>query len=411
MPVQTINYFRVFDVASYNQLKEVCTELFSIAESIVPSTKRFERLTSDEASQLSKLVEDNPIEGCLTVNSIDFALFLLGAKEVSSTDLHNFTLGKGKEKKYYFCSLNDNNRKLSEPHADSMGKDLQDGLFVLGPTAYFCYQLIILSLQHRLKMFINCKMQNVDCPDLKVFFRVLPANFAGVLDRHSKRTDKAQHVMASAEMFGLQWQAENGFENPSKTLSEKLSDLFATTAIAFVARAKGYGWHPSKAQSPTTREYLSYVDTMAGGLEAFKQAIANVYNSQFGEDGKKRWWVQTPKLTPSMIATLGMLESSQDEAIAEVPQTLLDALIAANEVGTDAFSVLFNELRKRYSAIKQINDRLVFHALVKAWIDYKAGVASDGYYPDKKTEERIREKKVSLARLPGIDSLNEVSEE
>ena len=409
--VKNVKYFVVSDIASYNELKEECNRVKQLAEAVVPSNVRFERLGKDTAGGLAKVVTENPIEGVLILKDIDFDFFLLGANEVASTDLFNLELGKGKDKKFYFCDNNDGNREWKRSKSVVMQQDLRDGLFVPGPTGYFDYDLKIQSLQHRILTHVMEKSENPDCPDMVVFFRVLPRNFAGVLDRHATRSDADQHVMASEEMFSLEWLKDVGFEKCDKKLATALSKLFATVASFVHARTKGYGYHPSKAQSPSCREYLQFVDECEGGLEAFKATIAESYQLQFGDDGKPRWWNQTPKVNSTMIAVLGILASSIEKVTPSIPGELEKALIGANELGTDPISQLFNELRRWEKEKRKIDDRLVFHALVRAYTDLINGASNDHYYPKKVEEDRIKEKKLSLARLPGVDSMASVETE
>jgi hypothetical protein len=405
-----INYHVVNSVETYNVLKEICDGLRIQAEAIVSPSLRFERLQPGHVLGLNALIRENPVEGILEVNSLDFALYLLGAREVKATDLYTYAIGKGKEKRYFVEERNLGNRTWKEGKSDNLLKDFRDGLFAIGPTAYFDYSLDVLSLQHRLKMYIKAKVENPSVGPLLVTFRCLPHNYAGVLDRHATRSDTDQHSMNNE--FSLDMLLDAGYTKPDGTLKDKLGKILETVGVNFVARCTGKGWKPGGTQKATTREQLQFLDSCEGGLSGVKDSIMTVEKLQFGDDGKKRWWIQSPTVSPAMIVVLGMLDSSQESPSSAIPDALLEALLQANEMAETPFSKLFNELRAWKKQQRRLVDRYTFHALIKAWNDTKNGTVSDHYYPSKAEENRIADGKLALARMPGMDAyVDEESDE
>jgi hypothetical protein len=389
---------------------------------------RFETLTSAEIEKLNQWFLKHATVCVLRVDSIEFALHVLGAKEVEPTEPYNLVRGSGKEKTYYWCEANSHNRILKTGNLGSLTKeglmfDIANKFWGVGPVAHIDAFAWILSVQHRLIAYIRVydELGGENVPSIDLLTVVgMPPQLAATLDRGASKTKQDQEFI-DREMFTFEFLAETLEYVPENVekLRNDLAGQLVTVRNNLWSRLHGTGYHPSGPNAPSTRQALA-LQACFGELthgDALQELVAQCWARSVTEDGKKGLWAKY--LPPPMVAAAIILASGKDgeqwsegttiTIDPEVRDTILNALGTCSDEGNEGYSSYLREIAKIKKQPKKPTglDRWVFWGLVSATVDLLAGEYNPetDYFPSVTPTlvKRLKEGKASYPIFGGID--------
>lgn len=397
----------------------------------VPRHKRFEELTADEIAGLNDWFRTNGTVVLIRIDSVDLALHVLGAKEVDPA-LSPFNLERGSkkdDKKYYWCEANSHNRMIKTGNLGTLTKegliyDMVNRYYGLGPAAHIDAYGWILSLQHRLLAYIKGSDEMGDnLPAIELITIVgMPPQLAATLDRGAPKTKQDQEFI-DREMFTLEFLTDScGLEyvpENSEKLRNELAGYLVTVRNNLWSRMHGTGFHPSGANSPSTRQALALQSCFeeVGDGDALQRVITRVWSQSVGEDGKKKVWtkyVSVPMLTTAIVLasnadsepwTHGSPLTVDDSVYTKV----MDAIGVISDKGDEGLSSFIREVVALRGAPKKPSgiDRWVFWGLVGAvscLLDDTYDTTHN-YIPNvtKALEKKVKDKKISYPIFGGVD--------
>jgi hypothetical protein len=383
----------------------------------IPRTERFERLTPDQVQQLSSWTLENAGFYCIRISNPDMALHILGAKEVDpAKEGYNLVIGKGQSKVYYFAERNQHNRIMKPTNLGTISKeglvyDIANNLFGVGPTAHIDCWGWILSLQHRLIAWLQAYDElGEETPAINVLTLVgVPPQLAATLDRGAPKSGKDQEVIDVSRFPMALFESRceylpDSFDLPKTR--DVLSAWLVTVRNNLYSRFQGTGYHPSKSQSPSTRQAIALQDCFEtiDDWDALQQLLVDIWSQTRTEDGKKRLWVDY--FPPAMVGSLIVLLSNRDrgewqegDSIHIDPamvKLVLSQLLSATDTGTNLISRLMSELGKVKARPKKPSpmDRWTFYGLVRTFSLIINEEDTDGpLFPTEAEMKRVSRKK------------------
>jgi len=393
----TFNKLVIDNAASYDALlADHCLANSITSIEGIDRHARFETLTSAQIASLNEWFLKNGTVVVIRVNSVDFALHILGAKEVDpAKSPFNLERGKGKDKTYYWCQANAHNRIVKPANLGSLTKeglifDMVNQYYGVGPAAHIDAWGWILSLQHRLIAYIlGSDERGEDLPAIDILTIVgMPPQLAATLDRGASKTKQDQEFI-DREQFTVEFlhaNLEYVPENVEK-LRNELAGYLVTCRNNVWSRLHGTGYHPSGPNSPSTRQALAMQSCFAEVEhgDALQLLLVHVWSRSVGEDGKKGFWV--PHLSVPMVACAIVLASNKDaeqwhdgqplSIDKDVTEAILDALGQCSAEGHEGYSSYLREIAKIKKQPKKPSglDRWVFWGLVSA----TQGILDDTY--------------------------------
>lgn len=417
----------VCDSASYDAL---------IADHCLPPTEtsvcgigrheRFEDLTPDQIQQLNDYFAKNGSVVILRIESVGFALHVLGATEVDpAKDRYNLVRGTGKEKTYFWCEANQHNRILKSGNLGSITKegliyDMVNRYFGLGPVAHIDLWGWILSLQHRLIAWIKGYDETGgEMPPIDIITLVgMPPQLAATLDRGAPKTGADQEFIDRGQFTveDLRTWLEYVPEDTEK-LRNELAGYLVTVRNNLYSRLNGHNYHPSKPQQPSTREARDLQRCFADDGKALERLIAEVWSRSLTEDGKKGLWVK--HLPVPMVVTACILASNVDSSQwepgtpiaidSDIVEKILNGLGQCSDEGSEGYSSFLRECARVKKQPKKPSGliRWVFWGFVEATVDLlNDSYNPDGsYFPSVTTTlvKRVKEGKDSWPIFGGLD--------
>lgn len=426
------NFQIISDASAYEALlADHCLPATTTEVAGVPRHARFEQLTPEQVGNLNEWFLANGQVVVLRITSCEFALHILGAREVDpAKEAYNLERGKGKDKTYYWCEANSHNRIVKTGNLGTLTKeglifDMVNRYYGVGPAAHIDCFGWILSLQHRLIAYILGSDELGEClPPIELITIVgMPPQLAATLDRGAPKTKQDQEFI-DREQFTLSFLQDScGLEyvpeNVEK-LRNELAGYLVTVRNNLWSRLNGTGYHPSGKNSPSTRQALTLQQCFdqIGDGDSLQRLIARVWERSVNEEMKKGLWVK--QLSIPMIATAIVLASNAssepwdgsspiaiDDDIAE---SILSALGTVSDEGTEGLSSYVREVARIRRQPKKPSglDRWIFWGLVPAIVDTLAGEydPNNSYFPSVNDTlvKRIKAGKVSYPIFGGMDA-------
>ena len=420
--------FKIIDsIAAYDAMVEAHCLPASVTEIAgVERHRRFESLTRDEISGLNAWFREHGECVLLSIDSIEFALHILGAKQVDpATEAYNLTRGSGKDKIYYWCHANQHNRIVKVGNLGTLTKeglvfDLANGYWGLGPAAHIDAYAWLLSLQHRILALIEVLDEGVEVEPMQLLTIVgMPPQLSATLDRGAPKTKQDQEFL-DRDMFTHEFlHARLEYVENVEKLRNELAGYLVTVRNNVWSRLHGTGYHPSGTNSPSTRNALALQECFeqyADG-DALQDLIVKVWQRSITEDGKKGLWVG--QLSVPMVATAIVLASNTSSNAWEpgnpiaIDETIADTILAAlgkcSDEGTEGYSSYVREIAKIKKQPKKPSgiERWVFWGLVKATTalladEYDSSVA---YFPSV-TDALVKKLKKGTTTYPIFGGLD-----
>lgn len=400
--------------------------------------RRFESLSPDEIGKLNIWFQNHGTVINLRIDSEATALHILGAKEVdSATNPYNLERGKGKDKTYYWCEANQHNRMLKSGNVGDITRqglifDMVNCYWGYGPVAHIDAYGWVLSLQHRIIAWLRGFDANGgEMPPIELLTIVgMPPQLAATLDRGAPKTASDQEFI-DREQFTVEFlrsviEAATGEpylpENVEKYRNELASQL-VTVRNNLWSRLHGTGFHPSKGQSPSTRQAIAmqacFEQSELGEEDELQELIVRCSLASISESGKKALWA-SGSISPAMVACAIVLASNADQpdkwedgspivVDSDVRDKVLTALRESADVGDAGLSSFVREIAKAKAEPKKPSgfDRWVFWGLVGAISALLKGeygpTAKYWPNPSKTLIERVKKGKVSYPIFGGYD--------